>query len=435
MVRGTGIRAEDIGIKGEAIAKVDRHVDSGSAARVIDATGKLIFPGIIDAHTHPVYLDDCGGLSRTAAWGGTTTVIHYAYAKPGMKLVDTVQRFKDDCDRDSVLDYSIHGALFDAANQAEEIPAVMEMGVKSFKMFMPYAKLKWMTDDYWLSAAMDLIAQGGGLAAVHAESGLAIDYLEDKYLKSDMDQKDVFLTTHPDVLETEAVFRAICIAEVMGCPVYIAHVSAARSIEVIQAAQARGQRVYGETCPQYLALTDEEVRRKGPLAKIGPPLRTREDNKALWNALQNGVIRVIASDHAPKDKKETDDFFEAPFGSPSAETLLTITYDEGVNGGRIDPCCLVRALSEGPARIFGLYPKKGAIEEGSDADVVIFDPSKTHTITHATQHSGAPYTVYEGRACLGAPVMSLQRGRVVLEDGELRIPPGQATFLPTLQNK
>jgi len=141
VVRGNGIRAEDIGIKGEAIATVDRHVDSRSAERVIDATGKLIFPGIIDAHTHPVYLDDCGALSRTAAFGGTTTVIHYAYAKPGMKLVDTVQQFKDDCARDSVLDYSVHGALFDAANQVKEIPAVIEMGVKSFKMFMPYAKL------------------------------------------------------------------------------------------------------------------------------------------------------------------------------------------------------------------------------------------------------------------------------------------------------
>jgi dihydropyrimidinase len=317
----------------------------------------------------------------------------------------------------------------------KEIPKAIKAGVGSFKFFMTYAKLGWMTDDYHLSAAMDVIAQDGGLAIVHAESGLAIDYLEDKYLKMGDAQRNVFLTTRPAALEAEAVFRALCIAEVMDCPIYIAHVSAARGIPPIREARLAGRRVFAETCPQYLALTDDEVRTKGPLAKIGPPLRTEKDNEALWEAIREGVIDVIASDHAPKDKKTNDDFFEAPFGSPSSETLLTVTHDQGVGKRKIDLCCLVRVLSENPARIFGLYPKKGAIQEGSDADLVLFDPSLVRVISQETQHSKAPYTLYEGRSCLGAPTLSMQRGRVIFEGDRLRVKPGGATFLPISINR
>jgi dihydropyrimidinase len=159
-------------------------------------------------------------------------------------------------------------------------------------------------------------------------------------------------------------------------------------------------------------------------------LRTRADNDALWKAVQEGIIDVIASDHAPKDKKVDDDFFEAPFGSPSSETLLTVSHDEGVGKGKIDLCCLVRVLSENPARIFGLFPKKGAVQEGSDADLVLFDPSFVQVISQETQHSRAPYTLYEGRSCLGSPILSMQRGRVVFERDRLRIGPGDAKFLP-----
>jgi dihydropyrimidinase len=431
VVRGSGITPEDIGIRGEAIAKLGQNLNPKASKKVIDASGKLIFPGIIDAHTHPVYVDNPEGISVSAAFGGITTLIHYVYARPGMKLTETIQQFREESEQKSLLDFGLHGGIFDAANQLKEIPDAMEMGVASFKFFMTYAKLKWMTDDYQLAAAMDLLAQNGGLAIVHAESGLAIDYLEDKYLQSRKAQKDVFLKTRPDALEAEAIFRALCIAEVMGCPVYIAHVSAGRGILPIRQAKAEGQRVYAETCPQYLALTDSEVRSKGALAKIGPPLRTHRDNEALWRAVQEGVIDVLASDHAPKEKRMRDDFFDAPFGSPSTETLLTVCHDEGVNGGKIDLCCLVRVLAENPARIFGLFPKKGAIREGSDADLVLFDPEPRLVIAHKTQHSRAPYTLYEGRACLGVPTLTMQRGKVILEEGQLQVRPGCARFLPT----
>ena len=431
LVTGAGIRKVDVGIMGEQIVSVEPDIPAGEAHRVIDASGKYVMPGVIDVHAHPVYEDDLGGLPYLAAFGGTTTILHYAYARPGMKLIDTIKKFQEDGLRKSYLDFGIHGALFDPASQVEEIPKAFDLGVTSFKMFMTYAKLKWMTDDYYLTAAMDLISQFGGLTMVHAESGLVTDYLEDRSLKKKEDQKEVFLKTRPDYLEAEAIFRAISIAAVMECPLYIVHLSTGRGVLPIQRAREEGQLVYAETCPQYLSLTDADLQKLGPLAKIGPPLRTDSDRLALWRAIQAGIIDVIASDHAPKTKKKDDPFFEAPFGSPSAETMLTISYDEGVNTGRVNPCKLVQLLSENPAKIFGLYPSKGAIQKGSDADIVLFNPNEVMTVQSQNQHSGAGYTVYEGRACLGKSVFTMQRGRIVVENGEMKGKPGDGKFLPT----
>jgi len=434
VVSGSKIRKADVGIKGEKITSVEPRLPQGEAGRVIEASGKYVVPGVIDVHVHPVYEDDMGGLSFTAAHGGTTTLIHFAYAKPGMKLIDTIKKFKEEGLEKSYLDFGIHGALFDPASQVEEIPKAFDLGVTSFKMFMTYAKLKWMTDDYQLTHAMDVIAECGGLAMVHAESGLVTDYLEDRSLKKGEDQKEVFLKTRPDYLEAEAIFRAISIAAVMQCSLYIVHLSTERGVEPIQRAREEGQVVYAETCPQYLTLTDADLQKLGPLAKIGPPLRTDKDRLALWEAIQRGRIDVIASDHAPKIKKKEDPFFEAPFGSPQAETMLAISYDEGVNTGRINPCRLVQLLCENPAKIFGLYPKKGVIEKGSDADLVLFDPNQVQTIQSKTQHSKVPYTLYEGRRCLGMPILTMQRGKILIEGGEMKGKPGDGRFLATTIN-
>jgi dihydropyrimidinase len=321
--------------------------------------------------------------------------------------------------------------LFEPSSQIAEIPKAFDLGVASFKMFMTYAKLKWMTDDYSLTAAMDLIAECGGLAMVHAENGLATDYLEDRSLKKGEDQKEVFLKTRPDYLEAEAIFRALSISAITHCPLYIVHLSTAKGVAPIERAKEEGQTVYVETCPQYLTLTNEALLQLGPLAKIGPPLRTEADRITIWQAIQRGIVDVIASDHAPKVKKKDDPFFEAPYGSPQAETMLTVTYDEGVNTGRIGVCQLARLLSENPARIFGFYPKKGLIQKGSDADLILFDPNRVHTVQHRTQHSKAPYTLYEGRRCLGMPIFSMQRGRILVEDGEMKAKPGDGRFLST----
>ncbi len=431
VVTGSGVRKADVGIKGEKIVAVKPGLLEKEAGRVIDASGKYVMPGVIDVHVHPLYEDDMGSLSLTAVFGGTTTLIHFAYAKPGMKLIDTIKQYQEEGLQKSYLDFGIHGALFDPSSQVEEIPKAFDLGVSSFKMFMTYAKLKWMTDDYHLTAAMDVIAGCGGLAMVHAESGLVTDYLEDRSLKRGEDQKKVFLKTRPDLLEAEAIFRALTIASVTRCPLYVVHLSTAKGMIPIQQARTEGQKVYVETCPQYLTMTDAELQKLGPLAKIGPPLRTEKDRLALWRAIQKGIIDVVASDHAPKAKKIDDPFFEAPYGSPQAETMLTITYDEGVNKKRIKPSKLVQLFSENPARIFGLYPKKGVIQKGSDADLVVFDPNKAHTIHQQNQHSGASYTLYEGRRCVGKPILTMQRGKILVEDGEIKGKPGEGRFLPT----
>jgi dihydropyrimidinase len=431
VVTGSGVRKADVGIKGEKIVAVKPGLLEREASRTINASGKYVMPGVIDVHVHPVYEDDLGGLSYTAAFGGTTTLIHFAYAKPGMKLIDTIKKYQEEGLQKSYLDFGIHGTLFDPASQVEEIPKAFDLGVSSFKMFMTYAKLKWMTDDYHLTAAMDLISDGGGLAMVHAENGLVTDYLEDRSLKRGEDQKRVFLKTRPDLLEAEAIFRALTIATITRCPLYIVHLSTERGVIPIQRAKKEGQRVFVETCPQYLTMTDAKLQKLGPLAKIGPPLRNEKDRLALWKAIQKGIIDVVASDHAPKAKKTEDPFFEAPYGSPQSETMLTVTYDEGVNKKRIKPSKLVQLLSENPAKIFGLYPEKGMIQKGSDADLVIFDPNDAYTIKHENQHSGAPYTLYEGRRCLGKPVLTMQRGKILVEDGEMKGKPGEGRFLAT----
>jgi len=435
VVGGSGARKVDVAIKGEKIVRVEPGLKKEEAERIIDASGKYVLPGVIDVHVHPVYEDDMGGLSLTAAHGGVTTLIHFAYAKPGMKLIDTIKQYQEEGLKKSYLDFGIHGTLFDPASQIEEIPKAFELGVSSFKMFMAYAKLKWMTDDYHLAKAMDVIAQCGGMAMVHAENGLVTDYLEDRSLARGEDQKKVFLRTRPDHLEAEAVFRAISISAVIRCPLYIVHLSTARGVTPIEQAKAEGQTIYVETCPQYLTMTDAKLQKLGPLAKIGPPLRTEKDRLALWSAIQKGIIDTVASDHAPKAKKIDDPFFEAPYGSPQTETMLTVTYDEGVNKGKIKMSRLVKLFSENPAKIFGLYPKKGVLQKGSDADLVIFDPKLTHTIRNETQHSVAPYTLYEGRRCKGKPILVMQRGRILVENGEMSGKPGDGTFLPTKINR
>jgi len=428
------IRCVDIAVVDGKVAEVAAGL-AGKARREINAAGRYVFPGIIDVHTHPVYLDDLQGTSEAAAHGGITTLIHYAYAKPGEKLIETIERFREEGKSESFLDFALHGGLFDPAHQSEEIPKAIKTGVTSFKMFMTYAKLGWMTNDYQLMRTLDIIAKAGGLGMVHAENGLATDYLQDKTSQAGLDAAKEFVSTRPAILEAEAINRAIAMAQVADCPLYIVHLTAHEDIEVLAQAREKGCRVFGETCPQYLALTEEETHRQGALAKIGPPLRGEEDNRALWRGLADGTIDTIASDHAPKPKTRDDDFFEAAYGSPSTETMFPVVYDAGVNGGRLSLIRLAQVMSENPARIFGLYPQKGTLQVGSDADLAIVDPTLSHTIRQETQHSHASYTLYEGRDCLGKVTFSMQRGATILEDGVLHVSKGHGKFLHTNTQK
>lgn len=432
VVTGDGVRKADLAISGEKIATIQTEIPQEEARQVFDASGKYVLPGIIDAHAHPVYEDKVMETARAAAYGGTTFMIFYAYIKPGQPVLDTIKWFRDEGLEKSVLDFGLHAGFFDAPNQVPLIPKMFSLGVTSAKIFMAYAKLKWMTDDYWLMAAADILASEGGLLMVHAENGLANDYLEDKLLvKEGRPQQEVFLQTNPDILEAEAVNRACRIAQVAGCPIYIVHNSAGKSMPVIKRIKEEGHRVYAETCPQYLCLNDEVYSKFGALAKVGPPIRKESDRLALWTGIQQGIIDTIGSDHAAKAKKIDDDFFKAPYGSPECETMLTLIYDEGVNTGRISLTRLVKLMCENPAKIFGLYPQKGTIKVGSDADIVVFDPTIRHTLKHENQHSTVGYTLYNGRECLGKPIFSMQRGRELLKDGELQLKPGSSRYYPT----
>lgn len=433
VVTGTGIRRADVAVQGEQVAAVEAVISPDTATEVVNISGKYLLPGIIDVHVHPVYVDSVADCSILGAYAGTTTVLHFAYARPGDSLLQKVEEMLADALANSRVDFGLHGGMFEAARQVPEIPQVMALGVRTFKFFLTYLKQGWYTDDYQLIKAMDMLAERGGMAMVHAENGGAIDYLEDKYLRGS-DAAGFFNISRPAALEEEAIFRAIRLAEVVSCPLYIAHVTSARGVDLIRREQMAGARVYAETCPQYLTLTEEIIQEFGALAKIGPPIRTVEDRDALWTGLRDGTLSIVSSDHAAKLKDRDGDFLEQGFGSPQMETLLPLVHDGGVNLGRIGLVRMVQVLSENPARVFGLYPQKGTIAVGSDADLVVLDPNREFTIRAENQHSGVGYTLYEGRRVLGWPEMSFQRGRPLLREGTVVAQPGNASFLPTLES-
>jgi dihydropyrimidinase len=399
--------------------------------QTLRAEGCYVLPGLLDPHTHPVYLDGIGDLARSAAFGGVTTIAHYAYAKPGQSLVRALTEMRKDGEALSATDFALHGGLFDTLKQSEEIPQAFALGVTSFKMFMAYAKLKWMTDDYAMAKAMDLIGRHGGLACIHAETGLAIDYIQDRMLAEKADFAERFLETSPDVAEAEGIFRAVSIGRLMSCPVYIPHVSSAEGLAVIRFLKSRGARVFAETCPQYLGLTWEELKGRGALGKVGPAIKTEADRRALWEGLRSGSIETIGSDHAPKPKKVEDEFFQAAYGSPEVETMLPVVWHYGVNAGLIAPNAVAALLAQNAARILGLSPQKGRLEPGADADLVLFDPSESWTVTASGQHTKASYSLFEGKEILGRVKKVLARGRLIVDGEEFLGQAGQGRFLPT----
>ena len=397
----------------------------------IDASGKYVLPGIIDPHVHPVYQDKIEHASKSGLFGGVTTLVHYAYAKPGDSLVGKIEAFIEEGRSDSYTDFALHGGLFETMKQADEIPAAFKMGVTSFKVFMSYAKLGWMTDDYAMCKAMDIAGRLGGMVAVHSETGLAIDYIQDKLLSEKADFAERFLETSPDLAEAEGIFRAVSIGRMMNCPVYIPHVSSAAGIRTVSHLKQNGYTVFAETCPQYLGLTWDRLKARGPLGKVGPSIKSENDRSALWKGIYEGIVDTIGSDHAAKDKRETDDFFDAPYGSPEIETMLPVLWEYGVNRGIVTPNRLAAIMSENAAKIMGLFPKKGRLDTGSDADIVVFDPSEVWTVSSENQHTNAAYTLFEGEEMTGKVDSVIAGGVLKLNRGELLQRPGGGRFLPT----
>jgi dihydropyrimidinase len=417
----------NIGIEGDVIRLLPSAQATEAAVR-IDATGCYILPGLIDPHVHPLYVDDLGRVSYSATFGGVTTMLHYASIKPGEQPLEVILKMKEEGERVSHVDFGLHASFFDTNNQLSAIPNLAARGVRSFKMFTAYEKLGWMTDDHALIRAFDLIAAHSGMACVHAENGRAIDYLEDKHKPMTADN---ILDSSPALLDKEAIFRTICFARLTGCPLYLPHLSSRKGLEALALGREEGASFYSETCPHYLAFDWDTLKTRGPLGKLRPPVKSAEDREALWRAIEDVHIDTIGSDHAPKAKQPTDDFEAAPYGAPGVETILPSLWELGVNANRITPFDIVRLCCENPARIFGLFPRKGRLDDGADADIVIFDPTQKWRIEHAHQHSKAPYTLFEGMSCRGRIQKVFSRGRLLVDGEKFISPAAPGKFLET----
>jgi dihydropyrimidinase len=445
VVTPTGVDDLAIAIAGGTIVALGAEALLPRGERVIEAAGKIVLPGAIDCHVHlGAEYDDWRGGPVAAAHAGLTTLIPFALYDDEKRetLPQAVARQREEIEAASVLDIGVHYILNNEPYILEGIPEAIRLGVSSFKLFMTYKKRpKRMCSDEFIAKAMELIAAHGGLCQLHCENGDVLCFLEDKSIAAGRVEPRHFPETCPDWTEEEAINRAVRIGGLTGCPVYVVHLSTRLGLERIKEAQAQGQRVWTETCPQYLLLTDAEMERWGPLAKIGPPLRPADgnDREALWKGSEQGYIANIASDHSPRAKKFKEPGWKnifvddqgkpIPFGSPSLETLVPLVYSEGVVNRGLPLTWMARVLSENPARTFGLYPRKGAIRVGADADLLIYDPDHEGTITVDDHHGIAGWTLYEGWKLHGRPWMTLLRGEVLLKDGQLHQKPGFGRFL------
>jgi len=440
LVSGREMKRADVFLSGGRIDGVEPGGSQRTADTVLDASGKFVLPGIIDAHIHPVYADRIDTLSQAAAAEGITTVIAYvgavkAWGQSG-DLMAAIQDFIEEAEKTSMIDFGVHCTLLqkDINQAAAVIPRLVEKGVISYKAFMAYAKRGMKLEDDELLHLMEVISANRAILAAHAENGAIIDYLENQFIAAGKETPQHYVATHPNLSEAEAVFRLLTLASVTQCPIYIPHISALESLDVVRWFKKRGAtEIYTETCPHYLTLIEDELKSKGALAKMSPPLRSRNDVEKIWQALQEGLIDVIASDTAGHTKSANeplwDNIFNAPYGIPGIDTLFKIVYSEGVNQGRITLPRLVEVLSEQPAKIFGLYPRKGLIAEGSDADVVVLDPAMPYTVTEKNPFLNVDYSMFEGRKGLGAPILVMQRGRVLMQEGKLQAQAGQGKYL------
>lgn len=440
LVNSKEMRLADVFIKDGLIEAVEDPGSDRKAKKVIDATGRYVLPGIVEAHFHPVYADRFDTLSESAVYGGITTLIPYigavkAWGVEG-NLMDAVNFFIDEGLRDSVVDFSLHCSI--VAGDLEElettIPQICERGVRSFKGFMAYRKRGMFLSDYDILRILSVVKDNDALFCVHAENGDLCDYLEDGFVAEGKTGPEYYGPSRPPIAEAEAVFRILSFAKTVDCPLYIVHVSTKEALDVIDMFKKwGGPQIHTETCNHYLTLTNDEMMKLGTLAKVSPPLREKDHVDALWQAIIDGKVDVIGADTAghmiASKEPRFGDVFKAASGLPGMETMFTVTYDEGVNRRMVSPCRMVELMCEKPAEIFGLAPRKGVLQPGSDADVLIFDPTKEHTIKAENQHVKTDYTMYEGRKVLGAPEMVIQRGEILLEDGKLKAKKGRAQFL------
>ncbi|WP_315833593.1 dihydropyrimidinase [Bradyrhizobium prioriisuperbiae] len=426
----------DVGITDGRIATLGH--DLGAARQVIDATGRLVLPGGIDSHVHIaqpsgpgiVMADDFESGTRAAAFGGNTTLLPFCMQERGQSLRQAVIDYHAKADGNCYVDVSFHLIISDPTEQVlgQELPALIKDGYSSFKVFMTYEDLA--LSDRQILEVMSVARETGALVMVHAENFDAIRFLTDRLERAGKTAPHYHGASRPIPVEREATHRAIALAELIDVPVMIVHVSNREAMEEIRRAQQRGLKVFGETCPQYLVLTEKDMEglnMEGTKYVCSPPPRDAASQVACWEGLQQGVFSVFSSDHCPFRYDTTGklvpkgrtSFRWVPNGIPGVETRLPILFSEGVVKGRIDLNRFVALSATNHAKTYGLYPRKGTIAVGSDADIAIWDPTREVTIGQDILHHGADYTPYEGLRVTGWPVTILVRGEVVVVDGEL----------------
>jgi dihydropyrimidinase len=433
----------DILIEDGKISMIAKSIDF-AADRVIDAAGRLVIPGGIDPHTHmelpfggTFASDDFETGTIAAAHGGTTTIIDFAVQAKGQSLNQALDAWFAKAEGKTAIDYGFHMICTDLPEQRlPEMKAMIDQGVSSFKLFMAYPGV-FLMDDATIFRAMGMAGDNGGLVCMHAENGVVIDAIVKKALAEGKTAPKYHAMTRPTKAEAEGVHRAIALAEMAHAPVYIVHLSCSDALEEVTRARDNGLPAYAETCPQYLFLDDSVYDApgfEGAKWVMTPPIRAKWNQDKLWRGLQFNDLQVVSTDHCPfcmKEQKELgrDDFSKIPNGGPGVENRMSLVFDGGVAAGRISINRFVEITSTAAAKIFGLFPRKGTIAVGSDADLVIFDPDEEMIVSAKTHHMNVDYSAYEGRKLRGVTKTVLSRGDVVIEEGKYVGSKGRGAFL------
>ncbi len=432
----------DVFIDGETVETIGRSLRM-EADKVIDAGGKLVIPGGIDPHTHMELpfggtesSDDFETGTRAAAHGGTTTIIDFAVQTKGESMIAGVDKWHAKAEGKTAIDYGFHLITTDFEDKhTEEMYKLMDEGITSFKLFMAYPGV-FLADDATIFRAMSAAGDRGGLICMHAENGIVIDEIVKRALADGRTAPKYHALTRPTVAEAEGVHRAIAIAEMVESPVYIVHLSCTDALNQVREARDRGIPAFAETCPQYLFLSIDDYGDDFEGAKyvMTPPLREKHNHAELWKGLKMDDLQVVSTDHCPfcmKEQKELgrDSFAAIPNGAPGVEHRMSLIYNGGVHENRISLNRFVEITSTAAAKMFGLFPRKGTIAVGSDADIVIFDPYASQTISVETHHMNVDYSAYEGREVKGVVETVLSRGKVVIDNGEYVGKKGDGQFL------
>jgi len=437
-------RLADVRIEGECIAEVGAGLAPRPQETVIDASGAYVIPGGIDAHTHLdmplgdiVSSDDFATGTRAAAFGGTTAILDFATQARGIRMRDALDIWMKKAEGRAAIDYGLHMIVTDLAGAGlEDMDDMVREGVASFKLFMAYPSTL-MVDDGTIFKALAQTAKNGALISMHAENGSVIDVMVARALAEGKTAPVYHALTRPPGAEAEAVHRSIALAEIAGAPVYIVHLSSEDALNQVREARDRGLPVFAETCPQYLLLSIDDLARpgfEGAKYVLTPPLRPKEHQPKLWDGLKDDHLQVVSTDHCPfcfKDQKTLgkNDFTKIPNGGPGIENRMQLIYHHGVNAGRLTLNRFVEITSTAPARIFGMYPRKGEIAAGSDADLVIWDPEAPYTISAATHHMRVDYSIFEGFRVRGNARTVLSRGEVIVDAGRFVGLPGRGRYL------